>query len=385
MRSLLFLLLVAAISILALGCGGASISIDKYGTITGTIFMPNGADPVSDALVYVEDRSGGATGDPPTEPYLEYTYSEANGTFILPNVPVGTQYMMIIKGAFSKEIQVTVVEGNNALPGATTTLPSTTGGGGTVEKMGVVTGYFDSIQNVLAKLGLGTVNASGTLEIGTEKFEMIDGDDSLDDATYANFMDFMGTPSNYADYRTIFINCGNNYEEEFFANTAAVTALKAWIHDGGRLYVTDQAYDFVEQLFAEYIDFYGTAPGLVITPEPLDDAQLGQGFDSTNATILNAKLLAWLQAVGATNTDNTVTIEGWLGAWVPIDAIGANTTAWVQAPVWAGQVESTRTVTVTFKYGTGTVFYSSYHTEEMATTTLTPQDRILQYFVFEVL
>lgn len=386
MRSLTFLFLVAVVSMFILGCGGGSALVPgETGRILGTVYAPNGVDPVSGALIYVEDRSGGATGEPPTEPYLEYTYSEADGTFVIPDIPTGDQVIMIVKGAFSKETGVTVESGDNTLPSSTTTLPSSTGGGGTVEKMAVVTGMFDSIENVLAKLGMGTLTSYGTLELGTETFEMIDGDGYLDDATYANFMDFFGTPSNYADYRTIFINCGNLYEEEFFSNPTALGGLKSWVSAGGRLYVTDQAYDFVEQMFAEYIDFYGDDPGLVATPESMNAAEAGDGFDETNATILNAKLLAWLKAVGATNTDDTVKIEGWLGAWVPIDAIGTSTSAWVQAPVWVDETETTRVVTVTFKYGSGTVFYSSYHTEDMQSTAITPQDRILQYFVFEVL
>jgi hypothetical protein len=386
MRSLLFFLLVSAISMFILGCGGGSSVIPgTTGTLTGTIYAPNGVDPVSGALIYVEDRSGGATGEPPTDPYLGYTYSEADGTFIIPDIPTGTQTVMIVKGAFSKETEITVTDGDNPLPAETTTLPSTTGGGGTVEKMAVVTGYFDSIENVLAKLGMGTVDSYGLLEKGTETFDLIDGSGELDDTDYPEFLDFFGTPSNYTDFRTIFINCGNGYEEEFFANPTAVDGLKAWVNAGGRLYVTDQAYDFVEQLFAEYIDFYGEEPGLVTTPESQNYAQGGDGFDETNATILNANLLAWLKAIGVTNADDTVTIEGWLGAWVPIDAVGASTSVWVQAPVWVDQEETVRPVTVTFKVGLGTVFFSSYHTEDSFSTAITPQDRILQYFVFEVL
>lgn len=386
MRSLSFLFLVAVVSMFILGCGGGSALVPgQAGRILGTVYAPNGVDPVSGALVYIADRSGGADGDPPTEPNLGYTYSEADGTFVIPDIPTGEQTVVIEKGAFSKETEITVASGDNTLPSSTTTLPGSTGGGGTVEQMAVVTGLYDSIENVLAKLGMGTVTSYGTLELGTETFDLIDGTGYLDDAAYPNFLDFFGTPSNYADYRTIFINCGNGYEEDFFSNTTAVNGLKAWVNAGGRLYVTDQAYDFVEQLFAEYIDFHGDDPGLVATPESMNAAESGDDFNSTNATILNAKLLAWLKAVNATNADDTVTIEGWLPYWVPIDAIGTSTSAWVQAPVWVWEEQTTRIVTVTFKYGNGTVFYSSYHTEDMQSTAITPQDRILQYFVFEVL
>ena len=108
-------------------------------------------------------------------------------------------------------------------------------------------------------------------------------------------------------------------------------------------------------------------------------------MDEINATILDAGLLAWLQAIGATNTDDTVTIEGWLPAWVPVDAFGSSVSAWVEGPTDVEGATSTRPITMTFASGTGVVFFSSYHTEDFFSENITPQDRILQYFVFEVL
>lgn len=372
-----------------MGCGGGSSTVTpptpKTGNVTGTVYAPNGLDPVSGALIYVVEKSGSATGDPPTEAYEAYDYSDPDGTFQLTDVPTGDQTIKIIKGAFTKQLAYTVQEGSNALTAADTTLPSSSGGGDIVEKMAVVTGDYDKIENVLAKLGLGDVNASGSLILGTETFQLVDGNFTLDDATYPDFMDFFGDPANYADFRTIFFNCGNGYESEFFTDPNAATNLKSWISDGGRLYATDWSYDYVEQLFPKSIDFYGTDPGLSSTPEARDAAEAGDSFDTTNATVLDAGMLAWLQAIGATNVDDTVIVEGWLSAWVPIDDINTGVKSWAKALVWADGTESSRDITLTFGHGSGTIFFSSYHTENFTTADLTPQDRILQYLIFEVL
>lgn len=358
-------------------------------TVSGVVYAPNGTDPVSGALVYVVDPGGGssvsATGDPPAEDHLAYDYSEADGSFALADVPTGMQTFKIIKGAFTLEFDHDVVAGDNDLPAGTTTLPSTTGGGGTVEELVVVTGMYDHIENVLAKIGLGEVDGTGQLVLGTEEFTLVDGTGLLDDGDYPNFLDYMGDPTNYENARTIFLNCGNNDEFDFFDNATMVADLKAWIEGGGRLYATDWSYDFVEQLFPEAIDYYAGVDGLSATPEDGDAAELGDMMLAVDATILDPDLLAWLQAMGVTNVDDTITIEGWLPGWAAIEALAAETVGWVEAPVDVEAVNTTRTVTATFAATDGMVFFSSYHTEEMPIVDLTPQDRILQYFVFEVL
>jgi len=358
-------------------------------TVSGVVYAPNGTDPVSGALVYAVDPGGGsavsATGDPPAEDYLAFDYSEADGSFALTEVPVGTQTFKVLKGAFTLEFEYEVVEGDNELPDETTTLPSTTADGGTVDQLVVVTGDFDRIENVLAKIGLGEVDGTGELVPGTEEFTLVDGNETLDDGDYANFLDFMDDPANYADARTIFLNCGNAHEADFFADPDMANDLKAWVEGGGRLYASDRSYDFVEQLFPAAVDFYGGADGLSDTAEEVDAAELGNAMLAVDAEILDAALLAWLQALEVTNEDDTITIEGWLDSWAAIEDLAAETLAWVEAPVMVESAASTRTVAVTFATGDGTVFFTSCHTEETPTVELTPQDRLLQYFVFEVL
>jgi len=371
-----------------------TVTVDNGGgggnaTVSGVVYMPNGTDPVSGALVYVQHASGSAIGDPPTEPYYAYDYSEADGSFELTNVPTGEQSFKIVKGAFSKLFTFTVAQGSNTLPGAQTTLPNESGGGATVEKMAVVTGAFDAIENVLARLGLGTVNGTGTLELGTEKFTLIDGNNSLPDGQYQNFDAFFADPSNFDEFRTIFLNCGNDYEMEFFADSDAVNGLKAWINAGGRLYCTDWSYDFCEQLFPQYIDFYGNSEidGLGNTAETPDIAEDGSSMDTIPATIGDAAMLAWLDALSVTNPDDTVNISDWLTLWSAIEAVSPQVKTWATANITYGNPETsaTKPITVTFASGSGMLLFSSYHTEASPQPALTPQDRILQYLIFEVL
>jgi hypothetical protein len=354
------------------------------GTVSGTVFTPNGDDPVSGAIIFVQDDGASAVGNPPDEPYVVFTYSGANGQFTLDDVPTGLQSIKIQKGAFFKVFNITVAQGDNPVPVSDTTLPSTAAGG--AGDMLVVTGHYDAIQNVLAKLGLGTSNdLSHMLELGTETFDMVDGDSELPD-TYQDFDQWWPVAANWDKYRTIFLNCGNDYDEQFLADTTAVAKLKAWVQAGGHLYCTDWSYNFIEQVWPDKVDFddfFAGGDGLSTTPEDLNNAKTGDSITSLPLHIEDSGLASWMDGISASTSGDMFTTSDWLGAWVPMDAIAAG-----GVKVWAkgtppGDVE--RPMTITFQDGAGTVLYSSYHTEETPSEGLTPQERVLQYLIFEVL
>lgn len=360
-------------------------------TVSGVVYMPNGDDPVSGALVYVRGAGVSAVGDPPGEDYEAFDYTDAAGAFQLTSVPIGSQQVRMVKGAFTKTITVDVQEGNNTLGALQTTLPSASGDGSEVGKILVVTGDYDYIQNVLAKLGLGDVDSSGNLILGTEDFELVDGAGDLDDTAYDNFDEFFATETNFDQYRTIFLNCGNDYEDDFFADTAAVAALKAWVEGGGRLYCTDWSYDFCEQLFPTRIDFssFTAGDGFSTTPETRDEAQSGANIESVDCDIEDTDMQAWLEGIGATTTASSgkVSVSDWLPGWSAIEDVDENVKVWATGNVSAGipATAAVRPVTVSFSAGTGVVLFSSYHTEASSSVDLTPQDRVLQYLIFEIL
>jgi Bacterial Ig domain len=363
------------------GGGGGG---DNTGTVSGTVFAPNGIDPVNGALVFIQDNGVSAVGDPPGEPYEVFTYSGANGQFTLDNVPTGLQSLKILKGAFFKVFNITVNQGNNPLPASETTLPSTAEGG--AGDMLVVTGNYDHIENVLAKLGLAELNDFHLIELGTETFEMVDGNSSLDDGTYQNFDQWWPVATNWDNYRTIFLNCGNDFDAAFLADTVAVAKLKAWVQAGGHLYCTDWSYNFIEQVWPEKVDFddfLGSGDGLSTTPEGLNDAKTGDSITSLALHIEDSGLASWMGGLGASTAGDMFNTIDWLGAWVPMDAVAAT-----GVKVWATGTppgDASRPMTVTFSDGAGTVLFSSYHTEETPSADLTPQERVLQYLIFEVL
>ena len=403
----LALLVLFALGLLGVvGCGGGGGEGGGVGTVAGTVFAPDGATPVADAYIYVPVGGVVASAVQSREDAIVFTNSGADGHFLLEDVPVGTVTVKIVKGSWLKVFEAVVHGGQTTdAPASDTTLPDQGTG---VPKIAVVTGAFDRMEDVLAKLGLGEVDDSGTLIPGTEKFTLIDGNGTLD-PPYEDFDAILTDPTKLQSYDIIFINCGNSYENLLFDDPQVVNNLRDYVFGGGSLYVTDWSYDYVEQAFPEFIDFYGSDAVAQSEPENWDEAAVGTGGVTNNATVVDTTLRSWLQNLpggSALNPDGTVPIVGFLGGWVVMNSANtaAGTKVWIQAndffyPSVAGVAHASRhgrvlagsrgevagdPLTVTFTHGEGRVLYSSYHTEETPSPDLRPQERVLAYLVFEV-
>ena len=257
--------------------------------------------------------------------------------------------------------------------------------------MAVVTGYFDSIENILAKLGFGQLE-NGALKLGTEKFTIYNGDNRSLPASYAGveklFVDADGDgKADIFNYQIVFINCG----AEADLSTANKAILRSYVTGGGRIYASDWAYNLVEQVFPEFIDFYGSTSSAA-APEALDAAKVGDEGIVVNATV-DPTLKAWLQNLSClggpcVQQDGTVKIDGFLSSWAVIDSFHSAVNGiktWASGNVsFDGGKKAVKPLTVTFGVGTGRITYTSYHNEGILAAELEPQQRILQYLVFEL-
>jgi len=278
-------------------------------------------------------------------------------------------------------------------------------------RIAVVTGIYDRMQDVLAKTGLGTVNESGRLVLGSESFDLFDGDDSLGEE-YREFSELFQTDpttgnARINNYDIVFINCGAtefSFVEvgpTYYADPEdnnVKTALFTYVTSGGRLYATDWAYDYIEQTFPEYIDFYGSESTVDrFEPELANAAEEGIEIDSNNATVLVDDLSSFLnnsscgEGTTCLNNDGTLHVEGFLPAWAIIEGAHAESTGvtiytegFAPASVdYLDEESETRPLMVSIDIGEGKVFFSSYHTENLISTQLLPQERALQFLVFE--
>src|SRR3989338_2783468 len=307
---------IALAAIMAAVCGGGSTASSSDDTsdgsglgdatsLTGTVFAPNGADPVAGATVYIPSSGsamivknktptgktvtgsdGATTCDDPPETACAETCSNADGTFTLDSSGCESTAttLKIVKGTLALTATLGCSSTTCTLEAADTTFQSS--GSGT-PSMAVVTGSWDRMQDVLAKLGFGAVGSNGNLDTTQPfQFTLIDGDDSLEDGTYNNFSDLLDGTIAMSDFDIIFINCGaHDYTDETdLSDNDIQVRISEYVAGGGKLYVTDRAYDYIEQIFPEFLRFQDD-PDDATTAGDVDDAEDGSGSITVDADV----------------------------------------------------------------------------------------------------
>lgn len=398
--------------------------------IKGILMSPNGETPISGATIFVPEDASAYTEanglerettstenndcQSPQVPYIGYTCSQSDGSFELqiPRTGANTVLVVFQSGAFNFTQEV-------SLTGQSTDFGVVTLDTGAAN-IAVVTGYYDRMQDILAKLGFGSVNSDtndsweyGQLILGTETFDLYDGDGSLDASSYPAlnelFEDNDGDGTiDLHNYDIVFINCGasetplagrpsgtipthSDFHRHTMGNTTfsqEMTAeLQSFVEEGGILYCTDWAYDYVEQTFPAMIDFNGSDNTPADQPENPSSAEIGPGGIEVQGEILDNPLESWLSTVSCNededclDADGTVHITSFLSSWAMMNGSqpNANLQTWIEGDVDG----STIPMTVSFDAGAGKVIYSSYHTVEDSSPNWRPQERVLQYLVFE--
>lgn len=481
--SFILRVLVIGVCIVAIsqvsGCGGGGGSTGGISTdtqsITGTVFAPNGTDPVAGATISVPSASASVSksigvskavtatcgsntvtcSDPKSTASVK-TCSCGDGTFSLDVSGLSSTdkssatTLKIEKGDTSVSVTLACTSSTCTIAATDSKLPSS--GTGAL-KIAVVTGAYDDIQDVLAKLGYGELDSTDNrLKLGTETFTIYRGGGSIDSelvsldsagTKYKEASALFGSADTMKTFDIIFINCGASESvtagsesvaldtskhlshEAYHASksvgkgssidSTVISNIQSYVNSGGKLYVTDLAYDFVEQSFPEVMDFQGGGDGSSTTAETAGAAELGDSGIVSDATVSNSTMKTWLSGRAtntidsssspgilscttttggsstALNTDgSTIRIGDFLSGWAVMkEAYDTNTTVWLTGPVTfsgsSGAETRALTVTRTIGSNSGEILYSSYHTSHSCPTSgFWPQERVLQYLVFEV-
>ena len=371
----------------------------KLPSITGVVYAPNGADPIDRALVYV------ARGDvPPLPPGNEcdlckilssgvwvQTHSGPEGRFTFDQVPVGQQKVVIQLGRFRRIVSVDAACGQTiALTAEQSRMPRDKSEGD-VPRLAVATGPVDKIQDVVTKIGL-------------KEFDLYEGRGSSYSTPYPKLDTLLTDPVKLGGYHIVMLNCSDGFHN-LVQSGPAVKNLQDFVNVGGRLFIDDLSYEFVEWPFPKAIDFEPDPASAKLgqeTPqEPLDDAQMGKPVASINGTIVQPELKAWMANFpGTMNADGTVKIEGWLSHWAVMHAAAPGTKVWVEGNVEYYQSTSgspagsgVRPLSASVDplgpnaKRCGRVAFNSYHTvpnNSSPTGPFLPQERILEYIFFRV-
>lgn len=363
-------------------------------SISGRVYAPNGIDPVAGASVHVPlavyplPKMAQCASCNVKGKFAAHVYAGADGTFKLTGVPNGTFTLGIQKGHFRRIVKVTVPQcGHLDVPKELTTLPGKNAQWDPLDeipKIAVSTGVWDKMEKVLDKLGV----PERTIYNGR-------------DAGYGpqSLQALLQNPGLMQSYHVILINCGANQSFESLITDPGVQGslirqtVRDYVRKGGRLFVTDLSYDYVEQAFPEFIDFEGTGATAAGKPEDHNAAEVGIGNLTVHASVLDTNLKSWLALpeINALLPDQSVEITGFLDGWAVQKSVStpAGGRVWVSGSVkWIGgsgvrPLMATCDFVDTDKQGCGRVLFSSYHTHGEGAE-LIPQERILEYMLLEI-
>jgi hypothetical protein len=353
---------------------GPVSSDTPIGSIKGKAFAPDGMLPLPGAVLYL------TTQPPPEGPrgaicdtcidlttLPAHATSAIDGTFDLPIFKPGKQYLVIEKGRFRRVRQVDLRDGLNAVPTEITSIPGRNDPavGDYAPKVLVVPtsiATFDNVQNTLRSLNF--------------DFEAQTG--AVADATIRN-------KTKMKEYSFVFLPCGTNDQETCVDPTALDGTVKStlvdYVKSGGRLYVTDYAYEYVRQGWPKHIHWYNT---------PVNDAttSAGNGCDRTEikraGTWMDPGLKQWMGVVG-----NNPNGEQLTGIYTTIEGVNpvmgespSGAPVSITPKVWVAA--NGKPSTVTFPDRCGRVLFSTNHTDGGQAGALLAQEKAIVYTLLEV-
>jgi hypothetical protein len=357
-------------------------------SVGGKVYAPNGLDPVAGAsvgvplVVYPIPKSVQCESCAVKGKWSAQVYTNADGSFKLLGVPNGSFTLVLQKGYFRRVLKVTVPTcGHLELGKAETTLPGKNAQHDpldSVPSIAVITGAWDQMEKVLDKLGLEQKTIYNGRDYGT-------GPESV--------QALLQNGALLQSHHVLLVNCGTKFESLITQPGPARNNLREYVRKGGRLFVTDFSYDYVEQTFPEFIDFESSDATPPPQPEEPNAAELGSENLTVRAAVQDSELKAWLglPEIKALLPDGHVEITGFMTGWAVIKAVNAEVggKTWVSGGVtWAGGTGG-RPLTASYdfrdtdKAGCGRVLFSSYHTHGTAPELL-PQERILEYLILEI-
>lgn len=366
--------------------------------MSGKVWGPGHVFPVSGALVAVYAEPPDAL---PNGAYCERcvsapqgsrTLSRPDGSFTLQLTPGTTSYLVVQKGQFRRVTRYTAPSeiGDFAMDEALTTLPTRTnaGEGTTIPKIAVVYGDYDAVQDIFAKVGLGALDGSHGLALGSEAgiFDIYDNHGNSDTPAHgAPLSTLINSPERLAQYNLIIFACSNNSQFGFMTNAAVQNNLRNYVRAGGKLYVSDYAMPVVERIWPEFIWFTDPVHGGCNEGNMPPNCNHGPPFNSASRS-LDGAASDWLLAVdptvrGASPHAEFITMDNWntIGSTAPGFAGNDPNTGqpvsiapkiWVSGNWNYAAEDAPSTVdrtthyplSLSFPFGCGRVMYTTYHT-----------------------
>ncbi len=412
MRSFLALLILASgitSSALAQSCTGlclqqVSCTGSATTTISGKVYAPNGIDPLPNVTVYIPNAPVAAftpgvscpvIGTPPSGSPLVGTTTAVDGSFILPNVPVGTNIPVVaVSGRWRRQMVVPV----------TTACTNTTFSinmprnqtEGDIPLIAIATGSVDSVECVLRKVGVDDsefTNPGGGGRInffqgdGNTTLARFSGGSRIDASTPAESV-LMGDLPTLSQYDVLMLPCEGG---DYIRAAKQLNNLISFANAGGRVYSSHFAYSWM----------INNPPFSTVATWRGSSTALSDGPATVITTFTEGQTLAqWLQIVGASTTFGQISVStpkrdfnavnlATTQPWLTLNSSGTTMQFVFDTPVNATTNQC------------GRVLYNEYHVETpipaggsanvpfplecpQLTAAMTPQEKLLEFSLFEL-
>jgi hypothetical protein len=405
-----FLLLGFASSAAAQVCIGSACQTTCSGTattsITGTVYAPNGTDPLPNVTVYIPTTtvdpftpgvSCPVVGAPPSGTPLVGTETDVKGNFTLINVPVGSNIpLVIVSGRWRRQLVIpsTTACVNTAMPSNFAVMPQNHSQGD-IPLIAIATGSADPAECVLLKMGIS--QSEFTDPGGGGRINLFGGGGAsgsgvvLDSATPTQAT-LMGNATLLNQYDVLMLPCeGADYTKP----AQELANMLNFANSGGRVYSSHFSYSWLY----ENPPFNGVADWAVNDADP-DGGNSGTATVNTSFAA-GATLATWLQDVGATTTPGQMALNT---VRQNLNGVVAPTQSWLTLndPAAGNPVMQMVFDTPIAPAGQtinqcGRVLYNEYHVESGSSTpsqqfpaectvtaAMTPQEKLLEYMLFEL-
>lgn len=388
-------------------------------TVRGKVWMPRQAPgiappgeeiPVFGAAVWLTT----VRPDPiPQQVYCERCveaagntqFSSHDGSFELSGVP-GTYWLVIQKGQWRLEQQITLGVGELDLPATQTTLPSVLDpdNGLWIPKIGIVLGTNDNIEDVLGKVGFDSLEGNDFVDLPGE------GVTVFNDAS-----DLIGNLDALRQFHIVFFPCNVGIDDSGvpeLSDQAALDNLRRYVSEGGKLYVTDWSGEVMDRPFPTQITLGDSGTDSVGTYDPINfggtlttlgDAN-GSSYTSPDGEAVDEDLDLWLglqsgpepgTPVPGMYDPNNFSVAGnwnWIASLTSVETgMDPEGLPIIDEPkTWLigsrpGDPGVKRPLSVTFEpTGCGRVLFSTYQTADTNHVGLHPQERVLLFLIAEI-
>jgi hypothetical protein len=421
MRSFSALLMVLLIVLLGFGANASGQSCvglacqqqvcagNATTSITGTVYAPNGTDPLPNVTVYIPNApvdpfapgvSCPIVGAPPSGSPLVGTVTDVNGNFTLIDVPVGSNIpLVIVSGRWRRQLTISSITAcvGNPQPANFAVMPSDHTQGD-IPKIAIATGSADGVECVLRKMGI--KDSEFTDSSGSGRINIFGGGGALgsgaviDTGTPTQAALMGGNGSTLNQYDVLMLPCeGNNY----LKSTQELANLVTFANSGGRVYASHFSYSwmYTNSPFNTVANWIG---GYASNTLPDGDATVNVGFTAGQTLaqwlalpVINASVSPGQMAISTLRHDvNGVNPP--TQSWLTLNTGTAGDPNPVMQFVWDTPIPPTGTKV----NQCGRVLFNEYHVESTAgnpgtdfpsecnTVAMNPQEKLLEYMLFEL-